>query len=107
MVRPTHSLLTSHGSLPIAFFVTIGNPHRLTSLGQPDCADGVGMLLRKMGNGTRTAYDGQQGLEVARGFRPDVARLDIGLPKPDGYEACRHICEQPWGKGVVLIAVTG
>ena len=72
-----------------------------------DSADSLGMLLRIMGNDIRTAYDGQQGLEVAGEFRPDVVLLDIGLPKLDGYEACRRIREQPWGKGVVLIAVTG
>jgi DNA-binding response OmpR family regulator len=33
--------------------------------------------------------------------------LDIGLPKLNGYEACRRIREQPWGNSVVLIAVTG
>jgi len=33
--------------------------------------------------------------------------FDIGMPKLNGYEACRVIREQPWGKGVVLIAVTG
>ena len=33
--------------------------------------------------------------------------LDIGLPKLNGYEACRRIREQPWGKGMVLIALTG
>jgi len=36
-----------------------------------------------------------------------VALLDIGMPKLNGYETCRLIREQPWGKGVVLIAVTG
>ena len=35
-----------------------------------DSADTLGMLLRIMGNETRTAYDGQQGLEVATEFRP-------------------------------------
>jgi CheY-like chemotaxis protein len=33
--------------------------------------------------------------------------LDIGLPKLDGYQACRRIREQVWGKAVVLIAMTG
>ena len=33
--------------------------------------------------------------------------LDIGLPKLNGYEACRRIREQPWGEDVVLIALTG
>ena len=40
-------------------------------------------------------------------FRPDVILLDIGLPKLNGYEACRRIREQPGGKEVVIIAQTG
>lgn len=72
-----------------------------------DGADSVAMMLRIMGNDVRTAYDGQAGVEMAGEFRPDVILLDIGLPKLNGYEACHRIREQAWGKGVVLIAVTG
>jgi CheY-like chemotaxis protein len=72
-----------------------------------DAADSLVMLLRLMGNDTRTAYDGQEGVDVAGEFRPDVMLLDIGLPKLDGHEACRRIRAQSWGKNVVLIAVTG
>jgi DNA-binding response OmpR family regulator len=72
-----------------------------------DAADSLVMLLRIMGNDTRTAYDGQEGVQVAGEFRPDVILLDIGLPKLNGYEACRRIREQAWGKQAVLIAVTG
>lgn len=32
--------------------------------------------------------------------------LDIGLPKLNGYEACRRIREQPWGKALAIIAQT-
>ena len=39
--------------------------------------------------------------------RPEILLFDIGLPKLNGYEACRRIREQPWGKDMVLIAVTG
>jgi PAS domain S-box-containing protein len=72
-----------------------------------DGADSLGIILRVMGNDIRTAYDGQQGVDVAGEFRPDVILLDIGLPKLNGYEASRRIREQPWGKEVVLIALTG
>jgi CheY-like chemotaxis protein len=64
-------------------------------------------MLKVMGNDTRTAYDGQQGVDMAGEYRPDVILFDIGLPKLNGHEACRLIREQPWGKGVALIAVTG
>ena len=60
-----------------------------------------------MGNETRTTYDGQAAVEAAESFRPDVMLLDIGLPKLNGYEACRAIREAPWGRPIVLIAVTG
>ena len=33
--------------------------------------------------------------------------LDIGMPGLDGYEAARLIRAQPWGRAVVLIALTG
>jgi CheY-like chemotaxis protein len=38
--------------------------------------------------------------------RPDVVLLDIGLPKPNGYEAARRIREQRWSKQPVLSAGT-
>jgi CheY-like chemotaxis protein len=36
-----------------------------------------------------------------------VVLLDIGLPKMNCYDACRRIREQPWGKDMVLVALTG
>ncbi len=72
-----------------------------------DSADSLAMMLQFMGNEIRTAYDGQEAVAVAGDFRPDVVLLDIGLPKLNGYEACRRIRVQPWGKDLVLIAVTG
>jgi PAS domain S-box-containing protein len=72
-----------------------------------DHTDSLAMLLRILGHDTRTAYDGRAGLEAAGEFRPGVILLDIGLPKLNGYEACRRLREQAWGKDVVIIAVTG
>lgn len=72
-----------------------------------DGADSLAMLLRFMGNETRTAYDGQEGVEVAAEFRPAVILLDIGLPRLNGNDACRQLRAQPWGKQTIIIAVTG
>ena len=72
-----------------------------------DIADSLSEILRMMGNDTRTAYDGQQGVDMAGEYRPDVILLDIGLPKLNGYEACRLIRQQSWSKRVALIAITG
>ena len=72
-----------------------------------DAADSLAEMLKLMGNDTRTAYDGQAGVDVAGEFQPDVILLDIGMPKLNGYDACRRIREQTGGQSVVLIAVTG
>jgi CheY-like chemotaxis protein len=72
-----------------------------------DAATTLAMLLKMAGNVTRTAHDGLEAVEAAATFRPDVVLLDIGLPKLNGYDVCRRIREQPWGKDMVLVALTG
>lgn len=70
-------------------------------------ADSLARLLHLTGNETHTAYDGLKAVEAAATLRPDVVLLDIGLPKLNGYEAARKIREEPWGKKMVLVALTG
>ena len=72
-----------------------------------DSADSLAMLMRHAGHEVATAYDGEEALRLADEHRPDVALLDIEMPKLSGYDVCRKIREQPWGRAVVLIAVTG
>ncbi len=72
-----------------------------------DSAESLAELLELIGNRTHAAYDGLEAVEAAEAFRPDVVLLDIGLPKLNGYEAARKIRERPWGKNVVLVALTG
>ena len=72
-----------------------------------DSAMSLGMMLKLLGNETRTAHDGLAAVETAEQFRPDIILLDIGLPKLNGYEACRRIREQLWSQGMVIVALTG
>jgi PAS domain S-box-containing protein len=72
-----------------------------------DAAESLAMLLKIMGNNVRTASDGEAGVQAAAEFLPHVMMMDIGLPKLNGYEACRRIRQQGWSKNMVIIAVTG
>ena len=72
-----------------------------------DSAESLAMLLGITGNETFTANDGAVALDAAARHRPDVVLLDIGLPTLNGYEVCRRIREEPWGKEMCLIALTG
>jgi PAS domain S-box-containing protein len=72
-----------------------------------DGAESLALLLQLAGHETDKAYDGLAAVEVAERVRPDAILLDIGLPKINGYEACRRIRSTAWGKDMVIVALTG
>ena len=72
-----------------------------------DAARTLALLLDLLGHATRVAHDGEEAIEVAEAFRPDVVLLDIGMPRLSGHDACRRIRAQPWARSVAFIAVTG
>jgi len=72
-----------------------------------DSADSLAMLMQITGNKTYMAHDGVEAVAAVEKYRPEVVLLDIGLPGLDGHEVCRRVREQPWGKDIVVIALTG
>jgi PAS domain S-box-containing protein len=72
-----------------------------------DAAASLAMLLELDGHTIVTAHDGASALGAAATHRPEIALLDLGLPGIDGYEVCRRIREQPWGRAMILVALTG
>jgi PAS domain S-box-containing protein len=70
-------------------------------------SESTAMALKLMGHELVTGRDGIEGIERARTFEPEVIFLDIGLPELNGYETARRIRDEPWGKDIFLIAVTG
>jgi len=74
-----------------------------------DNVDSAAMLseaIQEMGHDVRTEHDGVATIETARSFVPQVAFLDIGMPKMNGYEAARKLREL-FGQDITLVAVTG
>ncbi len=64
-------------------------------------------LLRLDGHDVQIAHDGNQALELAAQFYPDVILLDIGLPGIDGYEVARRLRKMPEFRETQIIALTG
>ncbi len=63
-------------------------------------------ILQLDGHRVQVARDGPEGVELALATAPDVAFIDIGLPRLDGYEVARRI-RDALGKPVLLVALTG
>ena len=74
-----------------------------------DSARSLATLLRLSGSDVELAHDGLAAVEAAERYQPDAVLMDLGMPKLDGYAACRRIRQQPWGQSgrMLLIAQTG
>jgi two-component system OmpR family response regulator len=82
-----------------------------------DAADSLAVLIefRTPAPGTshsgkrydvRVAYDGVEGLRVAREFMPDCLVSDIQMPGLDGYALARAVRSEPALAGVKLVALS-
>lgn len=86
---PTDALLTSNNdsvttpssSVPAASVLVVeDDPHVRSTLDQ---------LLRFEGYTVHLAGDGQQALEMLEGIQPDMAVVDVVMPRMDGLSLCR------------------
>lgn len=64
-------------------------------------------LLRLFGHEVCVAHDGFEALRVTPQFRPDIALLDLGLPRMDGFELARLLRGEKQRSELLLVAVTG
>jgi CheY-like chemotaxis protein len=72
----------------------------------PDTAETIAAILRYGGHEVRIAPDGEEALNAAQSWQPDVVLLDIGLPKVDGWEVAKRLRRRA-GRHALVIAVTG
>jgi signal transduction histidine kinase/ActR/RegA family two-component response regulator len=105
-------LPASQKAAPVAVkHATNGTSHRTQRVlivdDNEDGAASLANVLMLAGHVTLTAHDGLAALGIAEQFRPDVIVLDIGLPRLNGYETCKRIRAQSWGKSITLVALTG
>jgi DNA-binding NarL/FixJ family response regulator len=49
------------------------------------------------------ASNGEEAIELLEQTRPDVAVLDIQMPKRSGIDVCRHVRAQHWPIGILIL----
>jgi len=68
--------------------------------------DVIRRRLESEGYEVITARDGEEALKVALAWGPDIAILDVIMPKMDGLELCRRMREQPELAGLPVLFLT-
>ena len=71
-----------------------------------DARQSLAQVLSLDGHRIHEAPDGASGVEAATRLEPDIALIDIGLPRMDGYEVARTIRART-GRRMTLVALTG
>jgi PAS domain S-box-containing protein len=72
-----------------------------------DAAETLAALLGLLGHSVKVANDGQQALQVAPEFDPDLVFLDLGMPRLSGYDVARALRSDLRLERAVLVALTG
>ena len=71
-----------------------------------DITETMGLLFETLGHDTRIAADGQQAVDAAATFEPDIVFMDLDMPVLNGYEAARAIRGAPLARQPFLVALT-
>ncbi|NQV42401.1 MAG: response regulator [Candidatus Marinimicrobia bacterium] len=66
----------------------------------------ISFLLQNNNHEIHQAYDGQEGVELAKTLQPDLILLDIQLPKMNGYEVAQKIRQDESLDKVPIVAIT-
>lgn len=72
-----------------------------------DAAESLAELLQLKGHPVLTAATGEEAIEKACTFRPQIIFMDIGLPGMDGVETSLRIRAMPELRDTTIVAVTG
>ena len=83
-----------------------GRPLVLVADDDPDILRLISLRLERAGYDVVAARDGEQALEAAIGRSPDLALLDVMMPKLDGYEVTERLRDNERTRHVPVILLT-
>jgi CheY-like chemotaxis protein len=103
--KATPEIATQPAALPVS---SAPARHRVLVVDDnPDAADSLGEMLTLHHFDVRVAHDGEEAFEIAKSFKPEVAFIDLNMPRMDGLELATALRAEPWATHVRLVALTG
>ena len=73
---------------------------------EPHLVDMLRIRLQANGYDVICAYDGEEGIALAKKQKPDIILLDLLMPKIDGYQVCSHLKGTSRYAKIPIIVVT-
>ena len=73
---------------------------------EQDIVETMVFMLKQKGYECIWAYDGEEGLRLAKEESPDLIMLDVMMPKINGYKICRLLKFDSRYKNIPIIMVT-
>lgn len=64
------------------------------------------IILEKEGHTVRVAFNGEEGLEQIKDFKPEIILLDLDMPKMDGLEFLRQYDVRETHKDVRVVIMS-
>ena len=78
-------------------------PKILIAEDEPDIRELVAFTLRFAGYEVVTASNGEEAVQVAVAEMPDLALMDVRMPRMTGYDACRAMKASPDLKDIPVV----
>lgn len=73
---------------------------------EPALQKSLGDFLRSRGHEVYSALNGEEGLAMIRSYRPELALIDIILPRMNGIEVLRAMRSDPATKDIAAVMLT-
>ena len=73
---------------------------------EKDIVETLQFTLEVEGYQCQTAFDGEEGLRLAKEISPDLIILDVMMPKMNGYKICRLLKYDNAYKNIPIIMLT-
>jgi CheY-like chemotaxis protein len=71
-----------------------------------DGATSLGAYLSILGADVRVVFSGDEAIEIAPEFRPQLVVLDINMPGMNGFETAKRLKHQAWAHAATFVAHT-
>lgn len=73
---------------------------------EPNIVASLEFILRQSHYEVRVARDGEEALRLVESFAPDLALLDVMMPRMSGFDVCRRIRGNPAWRDIKVMMLS-